>query len=97
MQAARVRRTDGDADLKGKGQEEKKMSGDDGKIERVKYLKKKVETRGRGRLWLTAQVSSLDLGSVQESYAHTHMHTHALCKSCDGSANSCDSFDLRAI
>lgn len=37
MQAARVRRTDGGADLTGKGQEEKKkMSGDDGKIEGVK-------------------------------------------------------------
>lgn len=36
-----------------------------------------METRGRRRLWLKAQISSLDLGSVQESCTHTHTHTHS--------------------
>lgn len=61
--------------MEGKGQEEEKMSRADGKIEGVKYF---VETWGKGvgvGGWLKAQISFLNLGSVQESCTHRHTHS----------------------
>lgn len=63
------------------------------KVEEVKFKKKKKNgvggERREGRVWLQARISSLDLGSVQESCTHH--------KSSDGRANLRDSFDLRVI